>query len=254
MSRSCRSDLELVCASRRGDDAAREELIVRHAGLARAIARGYAGRGMAHDDILQSGYIGLIHAVDRYDPARGVPLDAYAGRMIEGEIMHLFRDRGWSVRVPRSLQERSRQVARESDGLSHRLGRSPTPAELGEHMGLDVASVEEALQARAAYSAGSIQEQSDDRDDSSPRCSRLARALAGPDERYGQVEDRAQLEWALRHLPHRERTVVALRFFDGLTQSEIALRMGISQMHVSRLLRTSLEVLRERLGGDAATA
>src|SRR5919198_4008153 len=111
MSRSCRTDWELVSATRRGDTNARDELIVRHAGLVRAIARGYAGRGMTYDDIVQSGYIGLIHAVDRFDPSRGVPLRAYAARTIEGEIMHLFRDRGWALRVPRSLQEMSRRMA-----------------------------------------------------------------------------------------------------------------------------------------------
>ena len=107
-----RTDRELVMAHREaGDDAAREALILRYSGLARAIARRFARRGMAHDDVLQSGYLGLIQAVDRYDPARGVPLQAYAARTIEGEIMHLFRDRGWAVRVPRPLQELSRSLA-----------------------------------------------------------------------------------------------------------------------------------------------
>ena len=107
-----RTDRELVMAHREtGDDSAREALILRYSGLARAIARRFARRGMAHDDVLQSGYVGLIQAVDRYDPARGVPLRAYAARTIEGEIMHLFRDRGWAVRVPRPLQELSRSLA-----------------------------------------------------------------------------------------------------------------------------------------------
>ena len=131
-----RTDRELVMAHREtGDDSAREALILRYSGLARAIARRFARRGMAHDDVLQSGYLGLIQAVDRYDPARGVPLQAYAARTIEGEIMHLFRDRGWAVRVPRPLQELSRSLAVVSEQLGHRLGRKPTVDELAEATG-----------------------------------------------------------------------------------------------------------------------
>ena len=113
----------------------REALILRHAKLVRSIARRYTGRGLAYDDIVQSGYIGLIQAVDRFDPSRGVPLRAYAARTIEGEIMHLFRDRGWALRVPRSLQEMSRRMAALSERMSHRLGRPPTAGGAGRGVG-----------------------------------------------------------------------------------------------------------------------
>src|SRR5436190_1507696 len=149
-----RTDRELVMAHReKGDDSAREALILRYSGLARAIARRFARRGMAHDDVLQSGYLGLIQAVDRYDPARGVPLQAYAARTIEGEIMHLFRDRGWAVRVPRSLQELSRSIAVASEQLGHRLGRKPTVAELAEATGHSEQDVIDAQAAQRAYVA-----------------------------------------------------------------------------------------------------
>src|SRR3954452_3198086 len=120
------SDRELVAAhQKRGDRSAREELILRHSSLVRRIARRYARRGLSQDDIAQTGYVGLVQAVDRFQPSRGVPLEVYAARTIEGEIMHLFRDRGWAVHMPRSLQDRSRRVARESERLGHRLRRTP---------------------------------------------------------------------------------------------------------------------------------
>src|SRR6476659_4404558 len=195
-----RTDTELVMAHRQASDqAAREALILRYSGLARAIARRFARRGLPYDDIVQSGYLGLIQAVDRYEPSRGVPLQAYAARTIEGEIMHLFRDRGWAVRVPRSLQELSRSIAVVSEQLGHRLGRKPTVAELAEASGHSEQEVDEAG--------------------------------------FVDVRDRDEVSSALRHLPPREREIVRLRFVSDMTQSEIAAEMGISQMHVSRLLR-----------------
>src|SRR3954464_6819470 len=149
-----RSDRELVLAHREaGDDSAREALILRYSGLARAIARRFARRGMAHDDVLQSGYLGLIQAVDRYDPARGVPLQAYAARTIEGEIMHLFRDRGWAVRVPRPLQELSRSLAVVSEQLGHRLCPQPTAEGLADATGHTFDEIHEALAVQRAYIA-----------------------------------------------------------------------------------------------------
>src|SRR3954451_21316576 len=145
-----RTDTELVMAHRQGDANAREVLILRYSGLARAIARRCARRGLAYDDIVQSGYLGLIQAVDRYDTSHGVPLQAYAARTIEGEIMHLFRDRGWAVRVPRGLQELSRRVSRLSERLNQELGRRPTPAEIAAAGGHTEAEVLEALRARQA--------------------------------------------------------------------------------------------------------
>jgi len=241
-----RSDHQLAVAHReRGESAAREELILRHSRLVRAIGRRYAGRGLALDDIIQSGYVGLIQAVDRFDPGRGVPIEAYAARTIEGEIMHLFRDRGWAVRVPRSLQDLSRRVASTSETMSHRLGRTPTPAELAEALDETEDDVIEALCARRAYTAQSLQEPDGDETGGETRIA--LEALADEELGFDQVTDREELFWAIRHLPQRERRIILLRFHEGLTQSEIADRVGISQMHVSRLVRSSLETLREHI-------
>ena len=241
-----RTDTELVIAhSQTGDSDAREALIIRYSGLARAIARRFARRGLQYDDIVQSGYLGLIQAVDRFDPARGVPLQAYAARTIEGEIMHLFRDRGWALRVPRSLQETSRRMAAMSERLSHRLGRTPTAEELAEASGETVERVTEALWAQRAYTVEPLTEGpvSDDGE----RSGAAGRELSVEEPGFDGVLRRETLERAIRRLPTRERAIVALRFLDDLTQSEIAARMEISQMHVSRLLRASLEQLRDEL-------
>ena len=223
----------------------REALIMRHAKLVRSIARRYTGRGLVYDDIVQSGYIGLIQAVDRFDPSRGVPLRAYAARTIEGEIMHLFRDRGWALRVPRSLQEMSRRMAALSERMSHRLGRPPTAEELAEASGEDVERVSEALWAQRAYTVeplteGPVSEEGE-------RTGAAGRELSVDEPGFEGVLRRDTLERAIRQLPPRERAIVALRFLDDLTQSEIAARMEISQMHVSRLLRASLDQLRDEL-------
>jgi RNA polymerase sigma-B factor len=231
---------------RRSQEAAdREALIMRHAKLVRSIARRYTGRGLAYEDIVQSGYIGLIQAVDRFDPDRGVPLRAYAARTIEGEIMHLFRDRGWALRVPRSLQEMSRRMAVLSERMSHRLGRTPTAEELAEASGEDVERVSEALWAQRAYTVEPLTESP--ATDENERSGAAGRELSVEEPGFDSVVRRDTLERAIRRLPSRERTIVALRFLDDLTQSEIASRMNISQMHVSRLLRASLDQLREEL-------
>jgi RNA polymerase sigma-B factor len=245
-----RTDLELVGAHRNGDDsAAREALILRYSGLARAIARRFARRGMAYDDILQSGYLGLIQAVDRYDPSRGVPLQAYAARTIEGEIMHLFRDRGWAVRVPRPLQELSRSLAVVSEQLGHRMGRKPTPAELAEATGRSEDEIAEALAAQRAYVAEPLSDLAgDDRDDDS----RPVAALMVDEPGFGAALDRDQIAQAMRHLPPREREIVRLRFVHDLTQAEIAAEIGVSQMHVSRLLRGALETLEQAIDQPSA--
>jgi RNA polymerase sigma-B factor len=234
------------------DSADRDALIMRHAKLVRSIARRYTGRGLAYDDIVQSGYIGLIQAVDRFDPERGVPLRAYAARTIEGEIMHLFRDRGWALRVPRSLQEMSRRMAALSERMSHRLGRTPTPEELAEASGEDLEQVSEALWAQRAYTVEPLTEApvSDDVE----RSSAAGRELSVEEPGFDSVLRRDTLERAIRRLPPRERAIVALRFLDDLTQSEIAARMEISQMHVSRLLRASLDQLRDELRSEADAA
>src|SRR6478672_2584854 len=148
------TDIELIAAHRdSGDPAPRDQLVMRHSGLVRSIARRYHGRGLPLEDIEQTGYVGLIQAVDRYDPSRGVPLRAYAARTIDGEIMHLFRDRGWAVRVPRSLQDLSRRVAAVRERMGHKLGRSPSLEELAEATGETEERVAEAIAAGRAYTA-----------------------------------------------------------------------------------------------------
>lgn len=246
-----RTDLELATAARSGDSRMREALILRHAPLVRSIARRYANKGMAFDDIVQSGYLGLIQAVDRYEPSRAVPLRAYAARTIEGEIMHLFRDRGWAVRMPRSLQEMSRRTARTRTELAHTLGRTPTIAELALEMGETEEVVAEATEAHRAYSAEPLAGvSSEETDGASER--RADSILAIDDPGFGLVDDRDTLARGLCLLPERERTILALRYLEDLTQSEIAAQLGISQMHVSRLLRRGLDTLQQAIMPGAA--
>jgi len=248
------SDVELVSAARSSRDAAaRDALILRYGPLVRAIARRYVGRGFGFEDVCQSGYLGLIQAVDRFDVSRGVPLERYAARMVEGEIMHLFRDRGWSVRVPRSLQELSRRVGPVGVGLAQRLGREPSTGELAVALEVDEGLVVEALAVRRAYVAESLFGRGED-GDVSVEAGPAGRVLSGVDAGFGLVEDRDLVERGLRRLPARERRLLELRFAGELTQSEIAEELGISQMHVSRLLRGALAKLRDVIDEESATA
>ncbi len=243
------TDMELVHGIREGDERMREQLIMRHTPLVRSIARRYAGRGLALDDIVQAGNLGLVQSVNRYRPERGVPLSAFAARTIEGEIMHQFRDRGWAVRVPRSLQELSRRTSAMRERMSHKLGRTPSTDELAEALEVTPDQVEEAVMAQRAYTADSLDIGASD--DGTVTGSR-AQWLATDDPSLESVADRATLVSLMQTLPQRERRIVALRYFDDLTQSEIADRLGISQMHVSRLLHAALDSLREELDPVAA--
>jgi len=230
-----------------GDADARDALILRHNGLVRSIARRYSRRGLPYEDIVQAGYIGLIQAVDRFDPDRGVPLHASAARMIAGEIMHHFRDRGWSVRVPRPLQELGRQLVTVSEQLGHQLGRTPTTAELAEAVETTEEQVAEALTVRRAFFAEPLAEPASGTDEQPTN----AEPLGCEDIGFDGVDNRQALAAAMRGLPPRERRILGLRFFEGLSQAEIAARTGISQMHVSRLLRATLEDLHERLATES---
>jgi RNA polymerase sigma-B factor len=221
----------------------RDELIMRYSGLVRSIASRYAKRGFTYDDLVQCGYLGLIQAVDRYDPTRGTPLRAYATRMIEGEIMHLFRDHGWSVRVPRPLQELSRRVTVLERDLAQELGRAPTVNELAAACGESVEAVEEAQHAARAYAADSLDARAGTDEDDAP----LIRTLGESDGGYARVDDHDAIRDAMAHLPPRQREILRLRFDEELTQSQIGRELGISQMHVSRLMRDALAKLREPL-------
>jgi len=229
-----------------GDLAARDQLIERYISLVRSLARRYASRGEQFDDLVQIGSIGLIKAIDRFDLDRGVELTTYATPNIIGEIKRHFRDRGWAVRVPRGLQESSVQISRLIEQKTTELSRSPTIAELAEASGLSEEDVLEALEASRAYSPLSLSiGSSGDEDEIDP-----LESLGTEDPEYEASENRAVLEPGFRALDERERRILHLRFVKGLTQSQIAQDIGISQMHVSRLIRRALEKMRAEIAPE----
>ena len=219
----------------------RDQLIEDYMPLVRSLARRFAGRGEQLEDLVQVGSIGLIKAIDRYDPNRGVELASYAVPTIIGEIKRHFRDRVWPVSVPRRLKENSHRVSVALEQLTSDLGRSPTIPELAEAAELDEEQVLEALEVGRAYSARSLSIPPEGEGDFT-ETDRLE-ALAFEDTAYQVAEDRAVLAAGLGELDARERRIIHLRFFEGLTQSQIAIEVGISQMHVSRLIRKALETL-----------
>src|SRR3954471_22482826 len=231
-----------------GDVAARQALIERHVEFVRRLAQRYARRGEQLDDLTQVGCVGLIKAIDRFDGSFGANLTTYAAPNILGEIKRHFRDRGWSMRVPREIQELNVKLTRVVDELTTKLGRSPSVVELAAATGATTEQVLEALESSSAYSALSLSEGPDaDEDGGGPM-----EALGEEDEHFEQSEQRITLATGIQRLPARERAILHLRFFEGLTQSEIADRVGISQMHVSRLIRNSLDRMRRELeAGDA---
>lgn len=231
---------------RRGDERAHEELINRHLPLVRQLARRYSYTSEPLDDLVQVGSVGLLQALSRYDPHVGSSFKAYAIPTILGELRRHFRDTAWSVHLPRSLQERTRTVQNAISTLQTSLGRSPTIAEIGERIGASSEQVLEAMEARLAYRVESLDapvEPGDERDQW---------RLAGEfDSGFDTAEQSAFLSRALKALPARERALVRLRFEEDLSQSEIGRRLGLSQMHVSRLLRRALARMEAiAAGGD----
>ena len=231
-----------------GDLAAREQLIEQYMSLVRSLARRYSYRGEQLDDLVQIGAIGLIKAIDRFDVNRGVELTTYATPNIIGEIKRHFRDRGWAVRVPRGLQELNIQLSRLIEELTVQLGRSPTIAELAKGAGVSEEEVLEALESGRAYSSLSLSAGSAGHDDEGELDP--LESLGTEEHQYEVSEDRAVLAPGFRVLDERERKILHLRFFEGLTQSQIAQQVGISQMHVSRLIRRSLEKIREEIAAE----
>jgi RNA polymerase sigma-B factor len=226
-----------------GDRSAREQLIARHLPLVRSLARRYAGRGEALEDIEQVGAIGLIKAIDRFDLEREVSLATYATPNVVGEIKRHFRDKGWAIRVPRSLQELNAKMSGAIDDLTGRLGHSPSVAEIAQSLGTSNEEVLEALEVGSAYTALSLDAgPAGSDDDSDPM-----ETIGGEDAEFDRSEDRATLGPALARLPDREREILRMRFEEGLPQTQIAERVGLSQMHVSRLIRRSLATMREEL-------
>lgn len=219
----------------------RDELVEEHAPLAHFLARRFANRGEPIDDLLQVALVGLLKAVERFDPARGLQFSTFATPTVLGELKRHFRDRGWAVRVPRRVQELHLQLGRIVATLGQERGRSPTPAEVAECAGVSEEEVLEAMEAGSLYRLVSLDGPATRDED---EASELVACLGDDDPGFEQIERRAELDDLLGVLPDRERRIVELRFFDGMTQSEIAERVGVSQMHVSRLLARSLEMLR----------
>ena len=230
-----------------GDVEARERLIEQYLPLVRSLARRYSYRGEQLEDLVQVGCIGLIKAIDRFDVDRGVELTTYATPNIIGEIKRHFRDKGWSIRVPRGLQELNVKLSKLIEELTVQLERSPTIPELAKAASVEEEEVLEALETGQAYSTLSLSAPSsgDDNEDLDP-----LESLGALEPEYEVSEDRAVLAPGLRVLDERERKILQLRFYDGLTQSQIAQQVGISQMHVSRLIRRSLEKMREEIASD----
>lgn len=225
----------------RGDLAARDRLVEQQLPLVRSLARRYAGRGEPLDDLVQVASIGLIKAIDRFDVDRGVELSTYAIPTIVGELKRYFRDTGWAVHVPRRLKELSVRLNHSIEELGTVLGRSPTVAELADAVGADEEEIIEALDASRAYTAVSLSVPADE--EGAVRVDLLGEDEAG----YETSEHRADLLPGFERLDERERRILHLRFNGGLTQSQIAKEVGISQMHVSRLIRRALETMRIEL-------
>jgi RNA polymerase sigma-B factor len=218
----------------------RDELIEAHLGLAEYLARRFSNRGEPLDDLVQVASVGLLKAVDRFDPSRGVEFSTYATHTIVGELKRHFRDKGWAVRAPRRMQELYLRLGKIISALSQELGRSPTIPELAAEAEVSEEEVLEALEAGQAYRFASLDAPSPGDDDGDT----LGAHMGADDPFMVDAEHRAALSPLIAGLPPREQRILHLRFFEGLTQSEIANRLGISQMHVSRLLARSLAQLR----------
>ncbi|WP_205629172.1 RNA polymerase sigma factor SigF [Jiangella muralis] len=228
------------------DDPARGEIRNRlttlHLPLAEHLARRFAGRGEPYEDLVQVATIGLIKAIDRYDPGRGAEFSTYATPTILGEIKRWFRDKGWAIRVPRRLQELRLSISTATTDLLQQLGRSPTIAELAQATRTTEDEVLEALETASAYSTVSL-----DSPEPGENAPSTIETIGKDDEALEGVENRETLARMLEGLPDRERRIIVLRFFRGMTQSQIAGEIGISQMHVSRLLARTLIQLRESM-------
>ncbi len=244
---------ELFEAWRRDQDPrARERLVARYLPLARKLAARYRGAaGEPFDDLLQVASLGLLKALDRFDPDRGRAFSSFAVPTILGELKRYFRDTGWSAHVPRGAQELALKVQQAEQAVSPRLGRSPSPDELAQYMEVTVEQVIEGLEAAAAHHAASLEQPHHELDG---ELRSLGDALGEEDPRFDQVDASLTITSAIRRLSEREQHVLELRFYGELTQSEIAKRIGVSQMQVSRILRRALASLREYIPTEAHPA
>jgi len=222
----------------------REVLVAQYMGLVEFLARRFRNRGEPVEDLVQVGMIGLLKAIDRFDLDREIEFSTFVTPTVVGELKRHFRDKGWAVRVPRRLQELHLELTQIVGRLGQELGRSPTVAEIAEAAGTSEESVLEGLEIAQAYNFSSLDAPIDGDDAGSTS---FAEQLGTEDEHLVNLESRASLAPEMAKLPERERNILYLRFFRGLTQSEIAARLNISQMHVSRLLNRTLARLREAL-------
>jgi len=229
-----------------GDRGLRDDLVTAHMGLAEYLARRFTNRGEPLDDLVQVASLGLLKAVDRFDPERGLEFSTYATPTIVGELKRHFRDKGWAVRVPRRVQELHLRLGSVISVLSQELGRSPTIGEIAHAAGVSEEEVLEAIEAGHAYRFTSLDAPSGTEDEPS-----LAAELGAEDQGLIDSEHRVALSPLIARFPARERMILHLRFFEGMTQSEIAGRLGISQMHVSRLLARALTQLRSQAEEDS---
>jgi RNA polymerase sigma-B factor len=228
--------------ARTRDQALRAELVEAHMGLARQVARRFANRGEVLDDLIQVATMALLKSLDRYDPERGVKFSTYATSSMTGELKRYFRDHAWAIRVPRSIQELHLETNEAIEVLRQRLGRSPTIAEIAQDLNEPEEEVLLAIEAGRAYRLHSL-------DAPLPGDDRTLEP-GGEDLGFDGADGRCDLSPLLARLPARQRLIIQLRFAEGLTQSEIADRVGLSQMHVSRLLARSLDVLRAAADPD----
>jgi RNA polymerase sigma-B factor len=221
----------------------RDRLVTEHLPVAQHIARRFGHRGEPHEDLVQVATVGLINAVDRFDPDRGSDFLSFAVPTIMGEVRKYFRDSSWSVRMPRRLKELHLAINAGTSRLSQSMGRAPTPSELAEHLGLTREEIHEGLAAGNAYQSASLDDMLMSEDSSIS----LGSTIGEEDPEIAMIEQREALHPLLEKLPERERKIVVMRFFGNMTQTQIAQKVGISQMHVSRLLAKTLRQLRDVL-------
>lgn len=245
LNRSARADADqrlLMRYHQQRDPTVRSALVTRFLPLARQLARRYEYTGEPLDDLIQVASLGLLKAIDRFDPTRGPAFSSFAVPTIIGELKRHFRDRGWSVRVPRDLQELAMKLDRVFDDLARRSGRSPTVDEIAKHLGISPERVLEARGATGAYRAISLDQPRGDDDDES-----VVQVFGAEDPGFALTEDAATIETLMTVLSDRERQVLQLRFTEDLTQSEIGAEIGVSQMHVSRIIRQAVSRLQQEV-------
>jgi RNA polymerase sigma-B factor len=230
------------------EESVRDQLVMLHLNLVRFLAGKFANRGEPLEDLIQVGNIGLINAVDRFDPSRGNKFSTYAAPTIVGEIKRHFRDKAWNLKVPRRLQELNLATGKAVEALTQRLGRSPTIQEIAEHIEASEEETIEAIELGNAYETISLDSRLDSQSDSGPMT--LAEFIGAEDESLKDINTFDDLREAIRTLDIREQEIIKLRFFSDLSQTEVAQRLKISQMHVSRLQQKALKKLKGILASD----